>query len=294
MDPGEVVGLSFLCEVTHTHSHPLAATSEIVFGIFEHDYWPTNGKKTQSVRFFIARVKDFVQDLRRMHDRTNIRTVYLALFNEWEDVELSELSSPRTRHAVFGMEEFKIADSGDEKGVELASSVLYRYRDSTQFGSRLVKAHAYIQGAPEIPERGGDIPWGYARQEIEREWLIDCYDRDHHLDSSAIRLEPGQTIAEENTWIKASLAEMPESRPVYTTGSGFATHPWAEAKLPQMRPVQLRRRRDEKTVHTSCHGNGRGVDAHPARKAYGEAGQRIAASRWRAGALLELSRALTM
>ncbi|RYP91041.1 hypothetical protein DL770_002871 [Monosporascus sp. CRB-9-2] len=164
-------------------------------------------------------------------ERQNIRVVNLVLYPNHVKLHALRGEFPGQRHwkpsiidAIFGIDMIRFVDLEDEKEVESISQILYSHQGSIGDGSELVRAHAAVrsiykareQSASQHEEPLSNLKyWDVLMRDFKYHWLIDRYEHDHETDSSAVRLYPGQPIDEANSWIKKTIAKIPEIRPVF-------------------------------------------------------------------------------
>ncbi|RYO99617.1 hypothetical protein DL764_006758 [Monosporascus ibericus] len=127
----------------------------------------------------------------------NIGVVNLVLYNKripdqtyWE---------PKIIDTVFGVDMIRFADLRDEREVESHQSDTAREQPASPYEESLSNLKH----------------WDVLMRDFKYQWLIDRYEHDHETDSSAIRLYHGQPIDEANSWVKKTIAKMPEIRPVF-------------------------------------------------------------------------------
>ncbi|RYP50497.1 hypothetical protein DL768_004002 [Monosporascus sp. mg162] len=160
----------------------------------------------------------------------NIRVVNLLLYDKYVvspalhgEVPGRRDWKPKVIDAIFGIDTIRFVDLRDEKEVESISQILCSRQSSIEDGSELIRAHALVQSGHKAREQSAsqhEEPssnpkyWDVLMRDFKYQWLIDRYEHDHETDSSAVRLYHGQHIDEANTWVKKTIAEIPEIRPV--------------------------------------------------------------------------------
>lgn len=201
--------------------HPFPETASVTLGDLDWDYTILSNEKS-----YVRGLKRLLRTVKALKkEAKNTRIINLTFYSFEDGFGMHPaILKPGVGDAILGIDWFRTVDLRDENEVEFISHILYGNRQISHYGQDLVKSHAAVRGLSKVTEQQkrhySVFPptsrnWDVFMQTFKYHWLNYCYKCDQNHTPLAVRVNLGQEIDEGNAWIKTSLEQLPEIRPVY-------------------------------------------------------------------------------